>query len=149
MTEPNEVAIQTQHKMGIVTVDSVIGSYMILRRKKEAIEAKVKDDVAEIKRKMEKLEAWLKEQADTLGVTSFKTPHGTAFLTTTDYANVADWDAVLSYIRDNEAYDMLEKRISKTAVRGYIEQNKSVPPGVNYGTKLEINIRKPTTKVED
>ena len=132
-----------------VTVDSAIGAYMVLRRKKEAIEAKVKDDISEIKAKMEKLEAWIKQQADTLGVTSFKTPHGTAFLTTTDYANVADWDAVLTYIRENEAYDMLEKRISKMAVRGYIDENKSVPPGVNYGTKLEINIRKPTTKVEE
>lgn len=132
-----------------VTVDSAIGAYMALRRKKEAIEAKVKDEVSEIKAKMDKLEAWIKQQADTMGVTSFKTPHGTAFLTTTDYANVADWDAVLTYIRENEAYDMLEKRISKTAVRGYIEQNKTVPPGVNYGTKLEVNIRKPTTKVEE
>lgn len=132
-----------------VTVDSAIGAYMMLRRKKEAIEAKVKDEVSEIKAKMEKLEAWIKQQADTMGVTSFKTPHGTAFLTTTDYANVADWDAVLTYIRENEAYDMLEKRISKMAVRGYIEQNKAVPPGVNYGTKLEVNIRKPTAKVEE
>lgn len=132
-----------------ITVDSAIGAYMVLRRKKEAIEAKVKEDISEIKAKMEKIEAWIKQQADAQGVTSFKTPHGTAFMTTTDYANVADWDAVLSYIRDNEAYDMLEKRISKIAVRGYIEQNKSVPPGVNYGTKLEVNIRKPTTKVED
>lgn len=132
-----------------VTVDSAIGAYMVLRRKKEAIEAKVKDDVSEIKAKMDKLEAWIKQQADAQGVTSFKTKHGTAFLTTTDYANVADWDAVLTYIRENEAYDMLEKRISKMAVRGYIEENKSVPPGVNYGTKLEVNIRKPTTKVEE
>lgn len=132
-----------------VTVDSAIGAYMVLRRKKEAIESKVKEEVSEIKAKMEKLEAWIKQQADAQGVTSFKTPHGTAFLTTTDYANVADWDAVLNYIRDNEAYDMLEKRISKMAVRGYIEQNKAVPPGVNYGTKLEVNIRKPTTKVEE
>ena len=132
-----------------ITVDSAIGAYMVLRRKKEAIEAKVKEDISEIKAKMEKIEAWIKQQADAQGVTSFKTPHGTAFMTTTDYANVADWDAVLSYIRENEAYDMLEKRISKIAVRGYIEQNKSVPPGVNYGTKLEVNIRKPTTKVEE
>ena len=132
-----------------VTVDSAIGAYMVLRRKKEAIEAKVKDDISEIKAKMEKLEAWIKQQADAQGVTSFKTKHGTAFLTTTDFANVADWDAVLTYIRENGAYDMLEKRISKIAVRGYIEENKSVPPGVNYGTKLEVNIRKPTTKVEE
>ena len=132
-----------------VNVDDVVATYMKLRSQKEAIEAEVKDRVSTIKAKMEKLEAWIKEQADVQGVTSFKTKHGTAFLTTTDYANVADWDAVLDFIRTQEAFDMLEKRISKIAVRGYIEVNKAVPPGVNYGTKLEVNIRKPVARVEE
>ena len=131
-----------------VQVDDVVATYMKLRSQKESMEAEVKDRVSTIKAKMEKLEAWIKEQADAQGVTSFKTKHGTAFLTTTDYANVADWDAVLDFIRENEAYDMLEKRISKIAIRGYIDLNKAVPAGVNYGTKLEVNIRKPSASAE-
>jgi len=121
---------------------------MKLRSQKEAIEAQMKEQTAIIKTKMEKLESWIKEQADVQGVTSFKTKHGTAFLTTTDYANVADWDAMLAFVRENEAYDLFEKRVSKVAVRGYIEQTKAVPPGVNYGTRLDVNIRKPTASVE-
>lgn len=132
-----------------ITVDDVVAAYLKLRNKKEALEAETKDQVKTLKEKMEQFEAWIKEQADAQGVTSFKTKHGTAFLTTTDYANVGDWDAVLGFIRENEAYDMLEKRISKVAVRGYIDATKAVPPGVNYGTKLEVNIRKPVTRVED
>ena len=121
-----------------------------LRQKDVAgIEAEVKDKVKGLKEKMEKLEAWIKEQADAQGVSSFKTKHGTAFLTTTDYANVAEWDAVLDFIRTQEAFDLLEKRVSKIAVRGYIEANKAVPPGITYGTKLEVNIRKPVARVED
>ena len=131
-----------------VNIDDVVSTYMKLRSQKDAIEAEVKDSVSVIKSKMEKLEAWIKDQADQQGVTSFKTKHGTAFLTTTDYAQVGDWDAVLNFIRDNEAFDMLEKRVSKIAVRGYIEHTKSVPPGVNYGTKLEVNIRKPSATAE-
>jgi hypothetical protein len=131
-----------------VNIDDVVATYMKLRSQKDAIEAEVKDSVSVIKSKMEKLEAWIKDQADQQGVTSFKTKHGTAFLTTTDYAQVGDWDAVLNFIRDNEAFDMLEKRVSKIAVRGYIEHTKSVPPGVNYGTKLEVNIRKPSATAE-
>jgi len=132
-----------------LTVDQVISTYLKLRNKKESIEAETKDKVKGIKDQLLKLEAWLKERADADGVTSFKTEHGTAFLTTTDYANVADWDAVLSFIQENDAYDMLEKRVSKTAVRGYIEANKSVPAGVNYGTRIDVNVRKPVTKVDD
>ncbi len=132
-----------------LNVDQVVGAYMKLRQQKDDLEAQTKETVNGLKAKMAKLEAWIKEQADAQGVISFKTNHGTAFLTTTDYANVADWDAVVDFIRTNEAFDMLEKRISKVAVRGYIEQTKSVPPGVNYGTKLEVNIRKPGAKAED
>lgn len=131
-----------------VNVDDVISTYMKLRGQKDALEKEVKEKVSVIKAKMEKLESWIKEQADTQGVTSFKTRHGTAFLTTSDYANVADWDAMIAFVKENEAYDLLEKRVSKVAVRGYIDQTKAVPPGVNYGTRLDVNIRKPTASVE-
>lgn len=129
-----------------VTVDAVIKKYMKLRSEKEAVEAEIKERTDNIKAAMTKLEAWLKAKLDADGLTSFKTDHGTAFLTTTDFANVEDWDAVLRFIREQEAFDMLEKRISKAAVRGYIEAHKEVPPGVKYGTKLDINIRKPTAR---
>jgi len=144
-----EVASDARQRIGTPNVGDVIRTYMVLRNQKSALEADTKAKVDTIKQKMEKLEAWIKERADEQGVTSFKSEWGTAFLTTTDYANVSDWDAMLQFVRDNEAYDMLEKRVSKTAVRGYIETNKSVPPGVNYGTKLEVNIRKPCAKAED
>lgn len=130
-------------------VDQVIAAYIKLRNKKSALETEVKERVKELDEKMVKLEAWIKVRADEQGVTSFKTPHGTAFITTTDFANVADWDAVLSFVRTHDAYDMLEKRVSKAAVRAYIETTKEVPAGVNYGTKLAVNVRKPTAKVED
>jgi hypothetical protein len=131
-----------------VTVEQVVAAYMKLRDKKKAIEAEADSKVQEIVQKMEKFEAWIREKATEQGVTSFKTNAGTAFLTTVDFANVADWDAVLTFIKTNEAYDMLERRISKTAVRSYIEAHKEVPAGVNYGTKLSVNVRKPAAKGE-
>lgn len=135
--------------MGELTVDQVITAYLQFRNEKSTIRADAETKTAAIDAKLEKLEAWLKTKADADGVTSFRTPHGTAFMTTVDYANVADWDAIIAYIKANEAYDMLEKRVSKNAVRGYINANKAVPPGVTYGTKLEVNVRKPGTKLED
>jgi hypothetical protein len=131
-----------------VTVDEVVSAYIKLRLKKEQMEAEVKAETKKIVEKMDKFEAWLKEQADAQGVTSFKTKHGTAFLKTTDYANVENWDAALAFVLENNAFDLLNKAVSKVAVRGYIEANKAVPPGVNYGTKIEVEVRKPATRVE-
>ena len=129
-----------------VTIDAVIKKYMKLRAQKEAVEAEIKERVDKIKADMAKLEAFLQAKMDADGLTSFKSEHGTAFLTTTDFANVDNWDAVLQFIREEEAYDMLERRVSKAAVRGYIEANKEVPPGIKYGTKLGVNIRKPAVR---
>tara|TARA_Y100000361_G_C11106670_1_gene315201 strand:+ start:132 stop:533 length:402 start_codon:yes stop_codon:yes gene_type:complete len=130
-------------------VDAVIKTYLKLRGQKEAIEAEAKTKVKDIVAKLSKLESFLKIKADEQGVTQFKTENGTAFLTTNDYAQVGDWDEVLSFIVKNEAYDLLEKRVSKYAVRGYIDANKAVPNGINYGTRISLSVRKPTTKVED
>lgn len=129
-----------------VKVDDVIAAYIKLREKKSQIKTEAETKMGELDAKMTKLEAWIKEKADEQGVTSFKSNHGTAFLTTVDFATVGDWDAMLNFVKENDAYDMLEKRVSKTAVRGYIEQLKHVPPGVNYGTRIEVNVRKPTNK---
>jgi hypothetical protein len=133
----------------MTTINDAVAAYMKLRSQKEKIEAAVKEDLGVVKAKMDKLEAWLKVEMDKQGLTSVKSKYGTAFLTTTDYANVEKWDAVLEFVKQHSAYDLLEKRVSKIAVRGYIEQYKAVPPGVTYGTKLEVNIRKPTAKAED
>jgi hypothetical protein len=55
---------------------------------------------------------------------------------------------VLGFVQDNEAYDLLERRVSKAAVRGYIDINKAVPAGITYGTKIDINVRKPALKID-
>jgi hypothetical protein len=132
-----------------IQISKVIDTYLKLRGDKETIEAEAKEKVSKIKEQMSKIEAYIKEQADEQGVDSFKTGSGTAFLTTTDFAQVADWDATLEFIKDNEAYDLLEKRVSKRAVRGYIEEQKEVPAGINYGTRIDVNVRRPVNKAEN
>ena len=95
---------------------------------------------------MAKLEAWIQAKSDETGVKSFKTDAGTAFLTTSDFASVGDWDAVLEFVQKHSAYDMLTKGVSKTAVREYIDLNGAVPAGVNFGTKMGVSVRRPTKK---
>lgn len=124
------------------TVEQVVERYLKLRRKKEEVENEAKTKVAEVKAKMTMLESWLMQKADEDGVTSFKTTAGTAFVTSTDFANVADWDAVLTFIKNHEAFDMLERRVSKAAVRAHMDETGDVPPGITYGTKIGINVRK-------
>ena len=128
------------------TVGGVVEAYIALRNQKEILEADTKERIVGIKEKMLKLEAWIQAKSDETGVKSFKTDHGTAFLTTSDYASVANWDAVLAFVKENEAWDMLTRGVNKRSVRGYIDANKTVPDGVNFGTKIGVSVRKPVKK---
>ena len=130
-------------------VDKLIAKYLELRQQKAAIEKEAKEKVSAIDESMSLLETALKAEAERQGVTSFKTGSGTAFLTTVDRASVADWGAVLDYIKQNDGYDLLNKAVNKTAVREFVEKNKVAPPGVNFTSAIGINVRKPTTKAED
>lgn len=127
-------------------VKDAIKLYLKLRTKAESIKAEAKEQVDVIESKMQKLGAYLHQQMDTLGVTSLKSESGTAFLSTIDYARVENWDATLDFIKDNDAYELLEKRVSKKVVRDYIESTRKVPPGIMYGTKVEVSVRKAGVK---
>lgn len=129
-----------------VTFDRVIKEYVKLRDEKAAIEAEMKERVSDVKNKLGKLEAYLLQKLSADGSNSVKTDHGTAFITTTSYASVANWSAVLQFVKDQDAYHMLEKRVSKSAVVDYMEQHNEVPPGVEYGTRLSVNVRKPNAR---
>lgn len=128
------------------TIEGVIATYVKLRGKKEELEASVKEEVGALRDKMSKLEAWIQAKADETGVKSFKTDAGTAFLTHTDYASVADWDATLDWVKRHEAWDVLTKGVSKAAVREHMQAEGEVVPGVTFGTKITVGVRRPTRK---
>jgi hypothetical protein len=132
-----------------VQVDAAIAAYIKLRNMKAEIENKVKEEVDQINAKMAKLEAWLKSKADEVGTSTFKTPAGTAFLSSKDNASVADWDVLLGFIKDKGAYDLLNKAVNKTAVRAYLDEAKVLPPGVNYSSIITVSVRKPSAKGDD
>ena len=57
-------------------------------------------------------------------------------------ASVADWDAVLDHIRENDAWEMLERRVNKTAVEQFKAVNDDLPPGVNWSETQVVNFRR-------
>jgi predicted PolB exonuclease-like 3'-5' exonuclease len=67
---------------------------------------------------------------------------GTAYRSTRASATVGDWDALLEHIQKDDAWEMLERRVNKTAVLQYKEENADLPPGVNWSETQVINFRR-------
>lgn len=135
--------------MSAVKIEDVIRKYMSLRFQKEELERATKEKVSVIKAAMEKLEVYLLQRMDDDGVTSFKTPYGTAFATEAEFASVVDWMQTLEYIKENDAFHLLEKRVNKTSVRTWMSEGNPIPPGVNWTVKRDVGIRKPTNTLPE
>lgn len=67
---------------------------------------------------------------------------GTAYKSTRSSATVADWDNFLGHIQEHDAWELLERRVNKTAVEQFKSVNDDLPPGVNWSETQVINFRR-------
>lgn len=128
--------------MGTPTVDEVVKGYIKLRDRKNQMKKDQVEEVRPITEKMTLLENWLLRDLQTRGVQSQKTAEGTAFVSTVSAATVKDRDALFKFVKDNDMYDLLENRVSKSVVADYLEETGEVVPGVNYQQTQVVRIRR-------
>lgn len=128
------------------TVEQAVSLYRRLEEIKDRIENEAKLKTDEVKAKMQVLENWLSQKALADGAESYRTNSGTVFWQNTPYCSVADWEAAFNYIASQGKWHLLTKGVSKNAVTDELKETGVVPPGLNYGTKRTMHVRKPSVK---
>ena len=68
--------------------------------------------------------------------------HGVAYRVTRTSASVADFEALLHHVKENEAWELLERRVNKTAVQEFVDEHGDLPPGVNTSSVQQVNFRR-------
>ena len=123
-------------------LDLIVERYVQMRDKKAEMKAAYEASVADLNTGMAKLENAIMATLNEQGVESVRTSHGTAFKSISNSATIADWDAYLAFVKDNDRWDMLEKRCAKLAVEQYRAANDDLPPGVNWKSAVTVNVRR-------
>lgn len=78
-----------------------------------------------------------------VGLDSGRGTLATASITQDDQASVKDWSALENYILEHKSFDLLQRRVSVTAVRARWE-NEEVVPGVEKVTLTDLSLTKAT-----
>lgn len=126
-----------------MNLDDVVGKYIQLRDKKAQIKKEYSTKVEKIDEAMTAIENAILSTFDKMGgVQSIRTTHGTPYISLRESVTVADRDSYFDFVRENEAWDMLESRANKTAVLQYKEEHDELPPGLNYRAERMINIKR-------
>lgn len=122
-------------------VDRLVRIYMKMRAAVQDLDAQIE----QIKAQQQEVKNEIKDRMRSLGTKSMKTDFGTVSLMEKTRYYTNDWDSFKKFVIENDAVDLLEKRISQTNIKLFLEENPSlVPPGLNSDTDFDISVRKPT-----
>jgi hypothetical protein len=91
---------------------------------------------------METIESYFMDLANKTGQTNFGTPEGLAFVTTESRCGVEDFNKVIEFAKEHDAWHLITKGVSKNAVKDYLDEHNQLPPGVNFTTRKVIQIRR-------
>lgn len=122
---------------------SLLKLFIALRDRRAQRKAAYTDDDADDKGKQDKIEIEFLRRFQERGIDNVAARDvGTAYRTTRASATVGDWDAFLDHVVSNEAWEMLERRVNKTAVEQFKAEDGDLPPGVNWSETQVVNFRR-------
>ncbi len=132
--------MMSQHK-----ADKLVTAYVKMRDDLSAQEKTFKEFKAGRKEDMLKIADALQRMMDDDGLESMKTTAGTAFRATKDFISVEDWNDVLKYVEESGDLAIFNKSVNKTVIKEYMGDHGGLtPPGLAYGQKFEIQVRRPS-----
>lgn len=120
----------------------IVTRYIALRDKKAELDAAHKAKVAEYDTAMEKIEQHLLAQLQANEADSMATAAGTFYKSETMSVRVDDWQSTLNFIKAENAWHMLDKRVNKTAVKEFMEAVNDLPPGLSLHREAVVRVRR-------
>jgi hypothetical protein len=122
--------------------ESLMTRYMQARRKVDLIEGEAATAAAQSKEIMKMCLQVMEAKALDDGLKNVPVKGiGTGYFTTILSATVANPSEFKQFVKENDAWDLIENRASSTAVKSYIEGNNAPVPGVSFSQTQVFKIR--------
>lgn len=131
--------------VNIANVDDVtlLKIFITLRDRRAKRKTSYQADDGDDRKKQDKIEIEFLRRFDERGIDNVSAHGvGTAYRSTRSTATVADWNRLLGHVKNNDAWELLEHRVNKTAVEQFRAVNDDLPPGVNWSVSQVINFRR-------
>jgi hypothetical protein len=129
-----------------LNLDELVKIYLTIRNEREKLKSgwEVKD--GELEQEMKVLEQSMLTVCNDTNASSIRTESGTVIRSLKERFTTNDWDNFKKFVLDNEAIDLLERRIHQGNFKEFMAEHKDegLPPGVNVMREFTIVVRKPS-----
>ncbi len=122
--------------------NTVTEEYVAMRDLRAANKKAYDTEDARIKEQMRKREIWLMEAMSAIDAEALRTEHGTAYIQTKNRFNCGDWPGYWQFIKENDRFDLLEKRPAQGPLGKMLEEGEDLPPGINTYSERTVTVRR-------
>jgi hypothetical protein len=129
-----------------MNLEELVKTYLTIRTAREKLEASWKVEDSEFEQEMKMLEQSMLTVCNETNASSIRTGSGTVIRSLKERFTTNDWDNFKKFILENEAVDLLERRIHQGNFKEFIAERRDdgLPPGVNVMREFTIVVRKPS-----
>lgn len=127
--------------------DSLVRAYMNIRLEREKLQEQYEQQDTELAKDQKVIEFELLNRCNEMNASSIKTKSGTVVRRLNERFYCNDWDNFRKFIIENQAVELLERRIHQSNFKEFITdrlEKDGLPPGVNVMREYGIVVRKPS-----
>jgi hypothetical protein len=130
-----------------IDAEQLVRVFVKMRDRRSELKRAFEAEDAAIKAKQEKIEAVLLDHLNKNKQDSARTAAGTFYRQKKTVPSASDWEAFYAWIKENDAFDALERRIKAKFITDYMEEHaddpdNNLPPGVSVFTRYDVRVRK-------
>lgn len=124
-------------------LDKLTAIYLKMRDKRDDMRREAEAREKEIEEQMSIIEAEMLEVCKQMNADSVRTPHGTIIRSVKSRYWTNDWDSMYQFIKEHDAFGLLEKRLHQTHLKEFLSENPDTfPIGVNVENSYSVVVRR-------
>ena len=126
-----------------VPTEKLVKAYIKMRDARAALSTEYEAKDKEIKDQMDLIEHTLLDVCKRAGADSIKTGAGTIIRGVRTSYWTSDWESMHNFVKENQALDLLERRVAQKAMGEFLKANPDkMPKGMNVETKYSVTVRR-------
>lgn len=124
-------------------MDQLAKTYVRIRDERAKLKSEYESQDSDLKEQMAVIEQELLNACNRIKADSIRTTHGTIIRSIKSRYWTNDWSSMYKFIKDNDAFALLEKRIHQTNMKEFLSENSDLlPAGLNVENEYTIVVRR-------
>jgi hypothetical protein len=124
-------------------LDKLTAVYLKMRDKRDDMRREAETREKELEEQMNIIETEMLEICKQMNADSVRTPHGTIIRSVKSRYWTNDWDSMYRFIKEHDAFGLLEKRLHQTHLKEFLSENPDTfPVGVNVESSYSVVVRR-------